>query len=340
MPDHRFTGSQRRLSKAVMVAGAMAALIACAWPLQALAQSTGYPSRSVKVIVPFPPGASTNDILGRLISARLSESTGQPFVVENRAGAGGTIGTEMGAKATADGYTLLIGTNGPIAIGPHVYRKLGYDPLKDLQPVTLFAMVPYAIIVNPSLPANNLSELIALAKASPGRLNYASSGNGSPAHLCGELLRGQTGIDITHVPYKGGAPAANDLIAGQVQIYCPGLSSVIPLVRAGKLRALAITMPQRTPFLPEVSTSAEQGLPGLSVNSWVGLMAPAGVPQAVVDRLHREISRWVTEPEVRAAIEKNGAEPVAIGPAAFADFLAAESAKWREVVVRAKLTLD
>lgn len=307
---------------------------------QAAAPTANYPARPVRVIVPFPPGASTNDILGRLISARLSEAMGQPFVVENRAGAGGTIGTELGAKASADGYTLLIGTNGPIAIGPHVYRKLGYEPLKDLQPITLFAMVPYAIIVNPSLPANNLQELIALAKASPGRFNYASSGNGSPAHLCGELLRAQTGVDITHVPYKGGAPAANDLISGQVQIYCPGLSSVLPLVRAGKLRAIAVTMPGRTPFLPEVSTSAEQGLPGLSVNSWVGLLAPAGVPTMIVERLHREISRLVKDPEVRETIERNGAEAVAIGPAEFGDFLAAESTKWREVVVRAKLTLD
>ena len=328
-----------RLRKPLAV-GALIAIPLGGLPEHVTAQPAAYPTRAVRVIVPFPPGASTNDILGRLISARLSEATGQQFIVENRAGAGGTIGTELGAKATPDGYTLLIGTNGPIAIGPHVYRKLGYDPLKDLQPVTLFAMVPYAIIVNPSLPANNLSELVALAKASPGRLNYASSGNGSPAHLCGELLRGQTGIDITHVPYKGGAPAANDLIAGQVQIYCPGLSSVLSLVRSGKLRALAVTMPQRTPFLPDVSTSVEQGLPGLSVNSWVGLMAPSGVPAAVIERLHREISRLVQDPEVRATIEKNGAEPAAVGPSEFAKFLAAESSKWREVVVRAKLTLD
>jgi tripartite-type tricarboxylate transporter receptor subunit TctC len=331
------TSAPRRL---VSVAGVTSLLIAMALPAQALAQTASYPSRAVRVIVPFPPGASTNDILGRLISARLTDSMGQTFVVENRAGAGGTIGTELGAKAQPDGYTLLIGTNGPIAIGPHVYRKLGYDPLKDLQPVTLFAMVPYAIIVNPALPASNLQELIALAKSSPGRLNYASSGNGSPAHLCGELLRGQTGIDITHVPYKGGAPAANDLIAGQVQIYCPGLSSVLSLVKSGKLRAIAVTMPQRTPFMPDVPTSAEQGLPGLSVNSWVGLMAPAGVPRAVVDRLHAEITRLIDDKEVRSTIEKNGAEPVAIGPAEFGRFLAAESTKWREVALRANLTLD
>ncbi|MEN9773680.1 MAG: hypothetical protein RL322_750 [Pseudomonadota bacterium] len=328
-----------RLSKQLALAALMS-LPLLGLPQPGLAQTASYPTRAVKVIVPFPPGASTNDILGRLMSARLSEATGQQFIVENRAGAGGTIGTELGAKAAPDGYTLLIGTNGPIAIGPHLYRKLGYKPLQDLQPVTLFAMVPYAIIVNPSLPANSLSELVALAKASPGRLNFASSGNGSPAHLCGELLRGQTGIDITHVPYKGGAPAANDLIAGQVQIYCPGLSSVLSLVRSGKLRALAVTMPQRTPFLPNVSTSAEQGLPGLSVNSWVGLMAPSGVPPAVIERLHREITRLVKDPAVRATIEKNGAEPTALGPSEFAAFLAAESSKWREVVVRAKLTLD
>jgi tripartite-type tricarboxylate transporter receptor subunit TctC len=307
-----------------------------AWLLATVALSAtaqDYPTRPVRLIVPFPPGASTNDVLGRLIAQRLSESLGQQFVVENRPGAGGTIGTEVVAKAPPDGYTLLIGTNGPIAIGPHVYPKLGYDPLKDLDPVNLFAMVPYAIVVNATSKANNLQDLVAMAKASPGQLAYASSGNG-------ELLRGQSGIDIIHVPYKGGAPAATDLQAGQVQIYCPGLASVLPLIQTGRLKAIAVTMPKRTPFLPDVPTSGEQGLAGLDVNSWVGLMAPAGTPRAIVNRLNQEIVKALARPDVRLTIEKNGAEPVTVGPADFARFLAAESVKWGAVVRKANVKLD
>lgn len=307
-------------------------------PITTLAQD--YPTKPVKLIVPFPPGASTNDLLGRLIAQRLSEALGQQFVVENRAGAGGTIGTEMVAKAPPDGYTLLIGTNGPIAIGPHVYPKLGYDPLKDLEPVSLFAMVPYAIVVNANSKANTLQELVTMAKGSPGKLAYASSGNGSPAHLCGELMRAQTGIDIVHVPYKGGAPAANDLISGQVQIYCPGLASVLPMIQSGKLKALAVTMPKRTPFLPDVPTSGEQGLGGLDVNSWVGLMAPAGTPRTIINRLNQEVVKALTRPDVRSAIEKAGAEPATVGPADFSRFLSAESSKWSVVVKKANVKMD
>ena len=320
------------------LAALLAVVVVAATAAPAVAQE--YPSRPVKLIVPFPPGASTNDTLGRIIAQRLSESMGQQFVVENRPGAGGTIGTEAVAKAVPDGYTLLIGTNGPIAIGPHVYPKLGYDPLKDLEPVTLFAMVPYAIIVNANSKANTLQELVAMAKAAPGQMAYASSGNGSPAHLCGELLRGLTGIDIVHVPYKGGAPASNDLRSGQVQIYCPGISSVLQLIQGGSLKALAVTMPKRTPFLPDVPTAGEQGLGGLDVNSWVGLMAPAGTPRHIVARLNQEVSKLMSRPDVRAALEKNGAEPATIGPAEFGRFLAAESSKWGAVVKKANIKVD
>ena len=197
------------------------------------ASAQTWPTKPVRVIIPFPPGSSTNDILGRALAQRLSEALGQQFVVDNRPGVGGNLGSEIAAKAVADGYTLLIGTNGPIGISPHIYKTLGYDPLKDLAPVTLYAMVPYAIIVHASVKANTLNELIALAKAGPGKLLYASPGNGSTPHLCMEMFKRQMGIDITHVPYKGGAPATVDLLAGQVQVFCPGLPPVLPHIKSG-----------------------------------------------------------------------------------------------------------
>jgi len=299
-----------------------------------------YPTKPVRVIIPFPPGQSTNDILGRALAQRLSASLGQQFVVDNRPGTGGNLGSEIGAKAVADGYTLLIGTNGPIAISPHLYKTLGYDPLKDLAPVTLFAMVPYVVLVNASVKANTLSELVALAKSRPGQINYASPGNGSTPHLCMEMLKSLTGIDLVHIPYKGGAPATLDVLTGQAQVFCPGLPPVLPHIKSGKLRALAVTMPQRTQFLPEISTAAEQGLAKLDVNSWVGLLAPVRTPRAIIERLHTEIARIMATPEMKALVQSNGAEPLAIGPRPFADFLQKESAKWAQVAKASNLRID
>ena len=268
----------------------------------AQAQPAGaYPAKPVRVIIPFPPGSSTNDILGRALAQRLSEALGQQFVVDNRPGVGGNLGSEMGAKAVPDGYTLLIGTNGPIGISPHIYKTLAYDPLKDLAPITLYAMVPYAIIVNAAVKANNLNELIALAKAAPGKLNYASSGSGSTPHLCMEMFKRLAGVDITHIPYKGGAPATVDLLAGQVQVFCPGLPPVLPHIKSGKLKALALTTPKRTQYLPDVPTAAEQGHPQLDVNSWVGLLAPAKTPPAIIEKLHATITRIMATPEAQTA---------------------------------------
>jgi len=309
-------------------------------PAYLCAQPAQYPTKPVRIIIPFPPGSSTNDILGRALAQRLSETLSQQFVIDNRPGAGGNLGSELAAKATPDGYTLLIGTNGPIGISPHIYKTLGYDPLKDLQPITLFAIVPYVILVHPAVKANTLAELIALAKAQPGKLNYASPGNGSTPHLCMEMLKAQTGIDLVHIPYKGGAPATIDVLAGQADVFCPGLPPVLPHIKAGKLRVLAVTMPGRTAFLPEISTAKEQGFPALDVNSWVGLLAPAKTPRAIVDRLSGAISRIVATPEMKAALLANGAEPVALGPEAFGEFLRAESAKWAKVAKAAKLQID
>ena len=294
----------------------------------------------MRVIIPFPPGSSTNDILGRALAQRLSEALGQQFVVDNRPGVGGNLGSEIAAKAVADGYTLLIGTNGPIGISPHIYKTLGYDPLKDLAPVTLYAMVPYAIIVHASVKANTLNELIALAKAGPGKLLYASPGNGSTPHLCMEMFKRQMGIDITHVPYKGGAPATVDLLAGQVQVFCPGLPPVLPHIKSGKLRALTITMPKRTQYLPDIPTAAEQGHPQLDVNSWVGLLAPAKTPPAIIDKLHATIARIMNTPEMKTQVINNGADPMAMGPREFSEFLQRESAKWGQVAKAANLRIE
>jgi len=301
---------------------------------------TSYPAKPVRLIIPFPPGSSTNDILGRALAQRLSDALGQPFIADNRPGVGGNLGSEIAAKSVADGYTLLIGTNGPIGISPHLYKALGYDPLKDLAPVTLYAMVPYAIIVHASVKATNINELIALAKASPGRLLYASPGNGSTPHLCMEMFKRQAGIDITHVPYKGGSPATVDLLAGQVQVFCPGLPPVLPHIKAGKLRALTITMPKRTQYLPEVPTAAEQGHPQLDVNSWVGLLAPAKTPPAVIERLHAAIARIMATPEMKSQVINNGADPMVLGPAEFSRFLHSESAKWAQVAKAAQLRIE
>lgn len=305
-----------------------------------LAHAQNWPSKPVRVIIPFPPGSSTNDILGRALALRLSEAFGQQFVVDNRPGVGGNLGSELGAKAVPDGYTLLIGTNGPIGISPHIYKTLGYDPLRDLAPITLYAMVPYAIIVNAAVKANNINELIALAKASPGKLLYASSGSGGTPHLCMEMFKRLTAVDITHVPYKGGAPATVDLLAGQVQVFCPGLPPVLPHIKSGKLKALAITMPKRTPFLPDVPTATEQGHPQFDVNSWVGLLAPAKTPPAVIEKLHAEITRIMATPEMKAYVANNGAEAMAMGPKEFGSFLKAESNKWAQVAKAANLRVE
>ena len=304
------------------------------------ASAQTWPTKPVRVIIPFPPGSSTNDILGRALAQRLSEALGQQFVVDNRPGVGGNLGSEIAAKAVADGYTLLIGTNGPIGISPHIYKTLGYDPLKDLAPVTLYAMVPYAIIVHASVKANTLNELIALAKAGPGKLLYASPGNGSTPHLCMEMFKRQMGIDITHVPYKGGAPATVDLLAGQVQVFCPGLPPVLPHIKSGKLRALSITMPKRTQYLPDIPTAAEQGHPQLDVNSWVGLLAPAKTPPAIIDKLHATIARIMNTPEMKTQVINNGADPMAMGPREFGEFLHRESAHWGQVAKVANLRID
>ena len=299
-----------------------------------------YPTKPIRLIIPFAAGSSSNDILGRALAQRLAEALQQQVVVENHSGAGGNVGSDMASKATPDGYTLLLGVNGPLAISPSVYAKLGYDPVKDLAPIAMFAVVPYALVVNPAVPAGNVAELIALAKARPGQLNFASSGSGGTPHLCGELLKTVAGIDMVHVPYKAGAPAVVDLLGGRVQLYCSGITAVLPQIKAGKLRALATTTPNRSLMLPDVPTAQEAGLTGFDVSSWMGVLAPARTPEPVIRLLYGKIAGIVSDPNMKELISSQGSEPALMGPELFGAYLKAEIGKWAKVVKAANVKPD
>jgi tripartite-type tricarboxylate transporter receptor subunit TctC len=298
-----------------------------------------YPARPVRLVVPYPAGSSSNDIIGRFLAQRLSTALGQQVLVENRAGAGGNVGSEYVAKAAPDGYTLLVATNGPQAIAPNVF-KLNYDSQKDLAAVAMVANVPYMLVVHPQLPVSNVRELIALAKKRPGQLLFASSGNAGTPHLCWELFKSMAKIDIVHVPYKGGAPAMMDTIGGQTQMYCTGLVAASPQIKGGRLKPIGMGTLQRSPVMPDVPTVAEQGLPGFNVASWFGIMAPANTPHAIVQRLYGEIAKIVGTDEMRKFLLSQGAEPMLMEPAKFTAFLAAETEKWGKVVKAAGLRLE
>src|SRR4029453_1006317 len=253
------------------------------------------PPKPVRVVVPFPAGGTT-DILARAAAQKLSETWGQQAIVDNRPGAGGNIGAELVAKSAPDGYTLLMGTVGTHAINASLYPKMPYDHVKDFAPVILVAGVPNVLVVHPSLPVNSVQELIAYAKANPGKLNFASSGNGTSIHLSGELFKVMTGVQMTHVPYKGSAPALQDLIGGQVQLMFDNLPPSPPQIKAGKLRALGVTSAARAPALPDLPTIAESGLPGFEASSWFGVLVPAGTPPSIVTKLNAEIAKWLPAP--------------------------------------------
>ena len=313
----------------------VALAVAAAAPLAATAQSAaddaGYPNKPVRLIIPWPPGGS-NDVLGRLLAQRLSETQGQPFVVENRASAGGILGQELGAKAPPGGYTLTLATSGTMSITPFVYDKLGYDPLTSYELVTLYAVVPYMMVVTPSVPARDVAEFIALAKSNPGGMNLASTGTGSINHLAGELFNLMAGTRMLHVPYKGGGPASTDLMAGRVHVYFASVASMISHVKSGKLRALGIGSLKRASQLPDVPTLDEQGLKGYDVVSWVGIVAPAGTSSTVVNRLHGEIAKIMATADMRQRLASIGAEPAAMGPAEFRAFLEADLKRWGPVI--------
>ncbi|MBL8383802.1 MAG: tripartite tricarboxylate transporter substrate binding protein [Burkholderiales bacterium] len=319
----------------ILIAAVAAALgIAAA---TAVAQT--YPARAVKLVVPFPPGGPT-DVVGRFVATRLGEAFGQQFVVENRAGAGGTVGSEAVAQAAPDGYTLLYGSTSTLAMAPSLYRKLGYDPRKSFAPVSLVSSGPLLVAVNAAVPAQTLAQLIALAKEKPGALNYGSAGNATPPHLAAELFKSLSGTNLTHVPYKGGAPALQAVTGGEVQVIFEGLVTLLPQIKAGKLRALAITGTARDPALPETPTIAEAGLPAFQVNFWSGLVAPAGTPPDVVNALNAALRKALAAPEARDALARFGLVPLGNSPAEFARFIDTEIARWEKAVQASGAKVD
>jgi tripartite-type tricarboxylate transporter receptor subunit TctC len=291
----------------------------------------GYPSKPVRVIIPYPAG-STPDIVGRSLSDRLHKSLGQPFVVENRTGAGGNIGTEAVAKAPADGYTLLVAINGPIAVNKHLYKNLPYDPDRDLQPISLLASAAQMLVVRPELKADDFKSFLRQARENPGRWSYGSAGSGSASHLTMELLKSDAKIYLVHIPYRGFPPALTDLLAGNIETMFAIIPAVLPQVRAGKLKALAVTSLQRSSLAPEVPSVAELGYPRLESLAWIGLLTPAGTPREIVSRLSAETVRGMQGADTRDALGKQGFDVVANSPEEFARWIRLESEKWAKVV--------
>ena len=296
----------------------------------ALASAQDFPTKPIRLIVPFPAGGP-NDIIARVIGQRMSELTKQPVVIDNRGGQGGVLGTDAVAKAAPDGYTIAISSAGALAISPSM-EKIAYDTLRDLAPVTLVATVPEMLVVAGNVPANNMSELIALARAQPGKLNFASSGPGSLPHLAGELLKLTAKIDILHVPYRGAAPAVNDLLGQQVQMAFLDLPVLLPQIRSGNLRGIAIGSPQRAPTAMEVPTTAEAGMPELRVENWYGMVAPSGTPPAVIAALNRIATEAMRDATVKEKLASQGAELIGDTPEHFRRFIADEIAKWADVI--------
>lgn len=318
-------------------AGSRCATLAFA-ALVAPAMAQDYPARTVRLVVPFATGGGT-DLVARLTAQKLGERWGQQFIVENRAGAGGIVGTEAVARAKADGYTLAV-VSGSHTINPSLHKRLPYDSIRDFAPVTNLVSGPALLVVHPSVPARSVKELIALAKARPGELSFASSGNGSPPHLAGELFKWMAGVDMIHVPYKGNGPAYADLMGGQVKLMFPNIASSLQHVRSGKLDALAVTSRLRSPAAPEIPTIAESGLPGYDLSSWFGLLAPAGTAVGIVNILQQEIAKVYEQPDVREKIRSFGVEPVANSPAEFAAELAAEMAQWAKLFAAARIEAE
>ncbi len=320
---------------AAAAAGALAAPFVSARAEDAKA----YPSKPIRHVVPFTPGGST-DILGRTIGLQLTQAWHQPVVIENVPGAGGSIGADKVAKAPADGYTLLMGHIGTLAVTPSLYAKLPYDPIKAFAAVAWVARVPNVLVVHPSVPAKTVQELVAYAKANPNKINYGSGGNGSAAHIATEYLKLQTGTQMQHVPYKGTAPAVTDLVAGQIQLMFTGVPAVMTQVKAGQLRAIAVSSPQRVKAVPELPTVAESGYPGFEADQWYGVVAPANTPKDVITKLNQQINLMLSSPEVGGRLASEGAEPTPNPPEVFAKLITSEIARWRTVIQQGKVKVE
>jgi len=317
-----------------MIAAPKFARLAVALSLAVAAGAAGaqnYPTKPVRLMVPFPPGGST-DIVARIVAQKLGSQLGQSVVIENRGGAGGTLGTAVVAKAAPDGYNLVVGTTSTHVVAPSVYQKLEYDPVKDFAPISLMAVTPYLLVVNPNVQAKSVKDLVALMKAQPGKLNYASAGVGSTTHLAMEMLKGVSQTYALHIPYNGNGPAGTAVIAGQVEILFGSLPAVLPHAKSGRVRALAVGTPKRSPSLPDVPTVAESGYPGFDASLWLAIMAPAGTPAPVIERLHKEIVAAVSAKDTAETLDKNGAEPLTSTPGELAAIIKDGVVKYAKVV--------
>lgn len=316
---------------------AVATAVCGALALPAVADD--YPNKAIRLIMPYPIGGSI-DIAGRMVAQRLADNLGQAVVVDNRTGAGGIVGTETGARAAPDGYTLLMGGTGTLALSPSLQKNLPYDPNKDFTPVTNLVTIPYVVVVHPSVKAGTMRELIALARAKPNEINYGSGGSGSAPHLAAELFKTMADVKITHVPYKGSTPAITDTMSGQVQLTFTGIPSVMTQMKAGRLRPIGVTSLKRAAALPEVPTIAESGVAGYEVNPWFGVLLPARAPQALVSRLNAEILKVLQLPATRERFAAEGFEAAGNTPAQFATYIKAEQLKWGKVIKDAGIKAD
>ena len=308
-------------------------------PSLSMAQAEPYPNRPITLVVPFAAGGTT-DIIGRVIAEALSKRLRQPIVVDNRGGAGGNIGAAAVASAKPDGYSLLMGYNGTNAINPSLYPKLSWDPIKSFEPLSMVARVNNVVVVHPSLPIKTLPELVAYAKAHPGELNYGSAGAGTIFHLAAEMLEQQTGVQMTHVPYKGAAPALVDLIGGQIQVMFTTIPTALQHIKAGKIRAIGVTGPKRSPLFPELPTATESGYPAMVVDSWFGLFAPKGLPQDLQIRIGNAVRDAIADPVTQQKLLEQGATPHASSSAELAQTLGSDLVTWKAIVAKAKVTLE
>lgn len=326
-----------KLSGVVGLALMMASIVTTTAFAQTSAAASNYPNKTIRIIVPFTPGGST-DILARAIGIELGKAWGQSVIVENIAGAGGSIGADKVAKSAGDGYTLLMGHIGTLAVNPSLYPDLPYQPLRDFAPVAWVARVPNVLVVHPSVPAKNVKEFIALAKAKPGQLNYGSGGNGSAANLATEYLKVQTNISLLHIPYRGTAPAVTDLLGGQIQVLFTGAPAVIGQIKSGQLRALGVSSPQRLDSLPDVPTVAESGYKNFEADQWYGVVAPKGIPPEIVAKLNAQINRALQSPELKNRLNNEGAVATPSTPEVFGKLIQTEIARWKPVISSGRVT--